>query len=213
MKIGGKALVTRNSTKITIVRDNGNEAERQVVELTVSPLPLSFFQIQTNRGIYETFDAPEVPVKMENGVLLRDPLNPSRFAMKPNENDPEYRRKLYATNRRMNAVKFREALKHDPSVEFETQEPAETASPEEWRKYADTLADEIESAGFTATEVEYIITTADSQSLNIDTAGAVDLFLQGTKGRDRPEADRSEQSSPTNSESESSPPTTSSPGV
>lgn len=156
MKFGGKTLTVKNKKKISLERCDGNET--QVIELTVTPLPFDFLDLLKSRGAFKNVEPPKGYVELKPGVFKRDPVT-NAPVVEPNRNDPTYQRESQLQYRRMQALALREALKNDPTVEYECQEPKPDAPPVEWERYADEMVKEVYDLekGLTQREVDLVI--------------------------------------------------------
>lgn len=173
MKIGGKPLVSKNYVYVTLIKGdikNGGETYR----LKVCSIPAGWSYRLQDTGL---MDFPKVPVKLvqtESGKVARK-SETGRAEYKEDPNDPKYRKTLAETIRRLTALRIREVLSEDASVEWGVEEPAEGASREEWRDYADELADEVEAA-LTSDEIDKIIEKSDEASCSYEVENAIESF-------------------------------------
>ncbi|MCA9081441.1 MAG: hypothetical protein KDA58_12835 [Planctomycetaceae bacterium] len=118
--------------------------------LQLRPLPLGFHRRLRERNIVPP--APPLRVARDsNGRPIKDTQGHAVTLSDPHR--PEYLAQLEAYHHRVAILSLAEALSDDPEIRFETLCPndaANTTASDQWLAYADALAEELETAGFTA---------------------------------------------------------------
>lgn len=173
MKVGGKSSLVRNSKPVTFKLADETE---MVVLLTAVPLGW-----REKIARIKTFALPDVPrevLKTANGKVQRG--EDGLAVTVENENDPEYRAKLAQIGLRLKAVRVREMLRYDPTVEFESVQP-EGDDADKWASFADSLIQEFTEFGMTDSELSHIEFLGDKLSVRIDIEEARKSFLLDPK--------------------------------
>ena len=167
MKVLGEKLSVVNQKVLTLNRKSADGKE-QAISLTVSPPQLAYKQKYGATGVLEY---PKIPVELvrdkktgkvevdENGEIVKV----------QNTNDPAFVRKWNNANNRTSAIQFRDVLRFDQTVEFETEQPSferdeknesEDEWKKRWKKYGDDLYAELGAAGFTDGEIDKVLEVA-----------------------------------------------------
>jgi hypothetical protein len=173
MKAGGKSSLVRNSKPLTFNLPDGTE-----MVLTLTALPLGW---REKIARIKTFALPDVPrevVKTAAGKVQRG--DDGLAVMAENENDPEYLAKLAQIGLRLKAVRVREILRYDPTVEFEAVQP-DGDDADKWAAYSDALVKEFTEFGLTDVELTVIEQLGDKLSVRIDMDEARKSFLSESK--------------------------------
>lgn len=143
MKLHGQPVpVQTHTTTVVLQRPNG-----ETLSLKLRPLPLGFHRRLRERGL----NSPAPPTRVgrdAQGRPLRDQHGLAISISDPH--NPEYVCQLEQYHQRVAVLSIAEALSADPDLQLETPIPATTASSADWTAYADAVAAELESAGFTA---------------------------------------------------------------
>lgn len=169
MKIAGKPLVSIPKYPLTLHRPDGD------IHLQVSPFSPGFDSRMKMLGML-SFPAPptrplmngKVPWKRSDGTV-------QTFV---DEGDQAYIEKTNLVVERITALRVADALRGDPSVEFNSKPPS-GRDKKEWERYADALVDEIHDpvSGFLSEEVLKILSTARHGRVDVDSEAAKDEFL------------------------------------
>jgi hypothetical protein len=175
MKFGGKKLTTRNYVFVTLRKGAVGTDEAEEYTFKVAAAPAGWSTRYRKTGLLDYPDPPFKKVKIAGVDFRRKPGQAANADLVPDKNDPTYLQKLYEVNRRVTALRLREALKEDENVEFEAKEPDEDASPEAWAEYADALADSIEEA-LTSEEVDAILKASEDAGVVYEIEKAVESF-------------------------------------
>ncbi|WP_437225306.1 hypothetical protein SH661x_004007 [Planctomicrobium sp. SH661] len=141
MKLDGKPLQNSCSSLFSLRR--GSE---EPLTLRLEPLSLGFHQRLQSRSIV----LPQPPVKIardSQGKPMRDPQG--QVLTMHDRQDPSYRVALEQYHQCVAVLSLVEALRGEPRVQFDAVAPT-TNSPDDWRKYAQQIYQELELAGFTA---------------------------------------------------------------
>ena len=139
VRIAGRELGSGFTKRVELRREGG-----EAVGLTIAPLGLGFHRRLRERGIV----APVPPTRIARDSA-RKPLRGERgmAMLVADEYDREYLAEVELYHQRVAVLVVAEALKGDPAVELETQEPGPEGN---WRAYADALHAEFERSGWTA---------------------------------------------------------------
>ncbi len=146
----------------------------QPITLAMQPLPLGFHRRLRGRGVVP----PQPPRKVardSTGKPLRDE---SQLAiLTSDDSDPDYLNQLDLYHQRVAVLAIVESLKSDPQITFTSQPPTSNSS-EDWRRYADSLFDEMEAAGLTAGDLALLSnwTCRLSNLIDTDLQGATRNF-------------------------------------
>lgn len=169
MRIAGKELVTVTTVDVPISRPGFDAV------LKVSPFSPGLNQKLTKVGLNQTVPAPRKPVMNGPVPFKRADGNVQTYE---DDMDPVYTAKMSQVFARKRAVQLANALRNDPTVEFDAKPPA-TKDPKAWEQYADALLAEIcnESTGFFDSEVADILDAAIKGKVEVDTEAAKDQFL------------------------------------
>lgn len=181
MKIAGKKFEVTNQKTVRLKRTAANEAEQEIV-LIVSPLPMGYNVKYRPTGLATE---PRVPIryeKTEGGRVLTDEDGDPIGV--PDYQDERYQKKSSAYSRRLMAIQMVEILRNDPNVEWETAAPSikrqdgdtEDKYQNDWMEYATSIATEIEDAGFTDSEVAYLIKSASQLELDTEDKHIISNF-------------------------------------
>ena len=173
MKVGGKSSLVRNSKPVTFKLADGTE---MAVLLTAVPLGW-----REKIARIKTFALPDVPrevLKTANGKVQRG--EDGLAVTVENENDPEYLAKLAQIGLRLKAVRVREMLRYDPTVEFESVQP-EGEDADKWASFADSLIHEFTEFGLTEGEMTWLEGLGDKLAVRIDMDEARKSFLSEPK--------------------------------
>lgn len=164
MKFAGKDLTTKNKKLVKLQRSDGENT--QGLDLLVSPLPADFTDQIRAKGAIKVVEAPKKWVTDSTGAVKRDPETKQPLQSQDFD-DPEYLQKRHKMVKRMHALALREALKNDPSVTWETTEPASNAPTSEWGTFADAVVEEVfhPETGLTSKEVDHVIDEAGKLAL------------------------------------------------
>lgn len=148
MRIRGEELTRCAAQPVTLERADGTS-----LTLRLAPLPLGFHRRLRRRGIV----SPQPPSRVardSQGRPLRDASGQATLMV--DERDPAYRDQVEAYHQRVAVLAIAEALRGDADVEFAARPPAEgegESQPGPWAAYADAVFEELEAAGFTASDV------------------------------------------------------------
>lgn len=183
MKVCGKTLSVTNQKVVTFKRKSADGQNEELISLVVSPNQLSFQQKYLPTGV---LSLPKIPVELvRDKKTNRVEVDEKGEVVKINNtNDPDFIRKWRNATDRSAAVQFRDALRLDPNVEWESQEPGfepqdketEEAFRKRWSKYADALCQEIESAGFTDGEITHVIHVSSELEVSTDDEKVISDF-------------------------------------
>jgi len=180
MKIGGEKLVKKTRCIVSFKRMQGDE--EQVYNLSVSPLPMGWYQRMQHVGMMEYPQTPVSPLKDRDGKLVVNPES-RKIELVDNDNDPNYIRKLTNVNRRLTAIKVYYHIKDDPAIEFESVEPSYSENgkvekaKDRWEDFANKLLAEFEEAGFTEQELGYITQVGEKIARMSDVEEGMKDFL------------------------------------
>lgn len=169
MKIGGKALVTRHRITVILKRPDGD------YPLVVTALPIGWESKMLQTGAFDRPVPPlTVPRKADGTVVV----NPETKRADPveNRNDPDYVREVSLWYARQQAVRLRQHLSGDSSIEWDAV-PPEGNTKSAWLAYADALVAEIAAAGLSEAEVEAIVGVGSRLENSINLREALESFL------------------------------------
>lgn len=175
MKFKGQRLVKRNYVFIRLTKGQLDGEDQVQYTFKVCAAPAGWSTRYRKTGLLDYPDPPMKRVKVAGADFRRKPGQASNSDLVPDRNDPEYMTRLYEVNRRVTALRLREALAEDENVEFEAKEPEAGDSHEAWATYADALADSIEEA-LTSEEVDAILKASEDAGVVYDIEKAVDSF-------------------------------------
>lgn len=143
MRLRGQQIETNYVHPFSLRRANG-----QSLNFQLSPLPLGFQSKLRQRGIFP----PQPPLKISRdstGKPLRDAAG--QAVTHHDLADESYREANELYHQRVAMLALFESLRNDSAVEFETSVPSEKKhAADEWTTFADSLFQELESAGLTA---------------------------------------------------------------
>lgn len=210
MKVKGTNKLTVSKSLITIYRaDSRNVDEEsnelttyQKLELIVSPLKIGFYHAIEN--CFERPVVPKIVLKDGTGRVITDPLTREPKVV-DNDDDPGYQKEAIKYNRRIDALRVRDALRNDTNVEFDEKREISKKAKDENVKIAINLLEEIEEFEFTEPEVAYILNRSEELNLVVDSDELTAIFCP-TPSRQDQMGDH-EPSSKTASDSEEFTPT------
>lgn len=169
MKIGGKSLVKRATTTVSIVRD------KEIFELTITSLPLGWHDTVISQRLVPPVP-PETFVKDESGRIVKSASK--AIQTKPDYTNPEYRAKANLWQLRYNALAVCDLLRDDTQVTWDAAPPdVKTGTAQEWEVFADQLVSELNGNGFTDTDLETILGRGQEIATSVDVDGAMKHFL------------------------------------
>ena len=159
MKFNGNTLSTRNHKEVRFRRGD------QVVVLIVSAVPRRFWDDMRKKGAYKTVTVPEKPVELRKNIYEMD--KNGRVIFKPDYEDVKYLEESRKNNARFGALRIWYGLRLDKTVEWNSVEPDDTAPPEAWAAFADSLAAEVTDpdTGFEDGEISQIGDAIDACDL------------------------------------------------
>lgn len=147
MRISGQIDATPRTTTVQLPRPAGDGPLLQL-----SPLPLGF----ARRLRLHQVAPPQPPTRVARdpqGRPLRQGHGPAVVMLDEQDADYLAERELY--HQRVAVLSIREALQHDPLVEFETALPETVV---DWRPLADRLFAELEAAQWSAGDLIWLCT-------------------------------------------------------
>lgn len=177
MKIGGKSLVKRATSTVSIVRGE------DIYELTITSLPLGWHDTVTSQRLVPPVP-PETFVKDESGRIVKSANK--MIQTKPDYNDPGYRAKANLWQLRYNALAVCDLLRDDEQVTWDANPPDKNATREQWEAFADELVKELDKNGFTDTDLEMILGRGQEISASVDIDGAMKRFLSNQDSTTEP---------------------------
>lgn len=173
MQVGGKKIVTRLSQRAALMR--GGEK----VEFTLTALPLGW-EDQAERKLGQFPAPPRRVIQNADKTAVIDPTT-RKAIVEDDYSDPVYRGKRDDYTNRMLVLKFRELVRLDPEVAFETAEPAAAANQAAWESYADALLAEV-AEFMTKDELAQLCNLGEAIAVAVDLRKAVDDFLSPPAG-------------------------------
>lgn len=136
-----------------------------MITLIVSAVPRRFWDDMRKKGAYRTVTVPEKPVELRKNIYEKD--GTGRVLFKPDYEDAKYLEESRKNNSRFGALRIWYGLRLDKSVEWNTVKPEDTAPPEAWAAFADSLAAEVTDpdTGFEDGEITQIGDAIDACDL------------------------------------------------
>lgn len=159
MKFNGNSLSTRNHKEVKFRRGD------EVITLIVSSVPTSFITEMVTKGAYCQVKVPEKPKELRPNIYAKD--KDGKVVFFEDFHDPDYVANRNKNLARFSALRLWYGLRHDPSMSWEAQKPADNASAEDWAKFSDALVKEITDpmTGFEDGEVSKIVAGIDACDL------------------------------------------------
>lgn len=159
MKFNGNTLSTRNHKEVRFRRGD------EVITLIVSAVPRRFWDDMRKKGAYKTVTVPEKAIELRKNIYEKDASG--RVLFKPDYEDAKYLEESRKNNSRFGALRIWYGLRLDKSVEWNTVKPEDTAPPEAWAAFADSLAAEVTDpdTGFEDGEITQIGDAIDACDL------------------------------------------------
>lgn len=171
MKIkGAENLFTKPSTATVVIRRGEDSAT-----ITVTAPSRRFYAKLREKGLLEYPEKKLVEKKAPTGAPLKINGEIQYEEVEP----PGYQEAVSTFNGRLLALRLRDVLRADQSVEFDVVEPSQEASKEDWLKYADTLSASItqDGSGLTDDEISTLLEVAEALSDQISVDEAMESFL------------------------------------
>lgn len=149
------------------------------ITLAMQPLPLGFHRRLRGRGVVPP-QPPRRVARDSSGKPLRD--ESGLAILTSDDSDADYLNQLDLYHQRVAVLGIVESLKSDSQVTFASHPPS-TNSAEAWCLYADSLFDEMESAGLTAGDLALLShwTCRLSNLIDGDMQGASRNFSQAVR--------------------------------
>jgi len=190
MKVNGTEKLTVSKSLITIYRADSNNVDSesnelttyQKLELVVSPLRIGFYH--TIDSCFDRPVIPKIPLKDAGGKIVVDPLTREPKIV-DDEDDADYRKAAIKYNRRIDALRVRDALRNDVNVEFDENRPVSKKTKEENDEIASGLLKEIEAFEFTEEEVAHILNRSEELTLIVDSDDLAAVFCQTPSHQER----------------------------
>lgn len=168
MKVAGKSLVDRNVAVVAIKR-----GEEQF-ELKLTSLPFGWHGTVVNCRMPQPVP-PKVISRGANGKVVK--MASGKLQTEEDYNDPVYLEKQSLWERRYQALAVCELLRDDETVVWDAQPPQAGAKKEDWETFADGIIGELNSAGFTDTDIEMLLAAGQAISGSVNTDEAIKRFL------------------------------------
>lgn len=169
MRYKGKPLVQKNSTTVSFRKGD------EVIEFIVSPLPMGWWQKMQAIGVSIYPEPKKIALTDSKGTVVRS-KDTGKAEVTELTDDPEYKKSVALTSRRIGVLRLACLLRDDPNIEWESQEPS-GLNVSDWQAYADSLLDELKGSSLTDDEIAEILNEGESSACVLDVGKVADQEL------------------------------------